>query len=284
VFLRVFLLTQAVSFMAKGQENPALQQALARVAEAAANLRRIAPVVSAREILKQKVVRKKVKKGAPRDDPGTPVLETREIVSWYGYSTLSIAPRSWREFRRIVSVEEKPLDKSPESRERFVSELAAESDSPKEAMLKEFEKGGLVGAATDFGQVLLLFTKGNQAKYVYKMGELNRVGADPARVLLFEQLAGHEALRITDGGKKLKERLNGEIWVRQSDGVPLRVTLVAVRRIRPNEVRDEARVDYEPGSLGAVLPVSVVYRRFVNDELTVENVFEYSDWQKGAAR
>ena len=61
--------------------------------------------------------------------------------------------------------------------------------------------------------------------------------------------------------------------------MPLRITLTVTRREQHEEVRDEARVDYELKSDGTLLPASVVYRRFRNDELWVENVYEYSDWQ-----
>jgi hypothetical protein len=39
-------------------------------------------------------------------------------------------------------------------------------------------------------------------------------------------------------------------------------------------------VDYEPKTDSMILPVSVVYRRFVNDDLHVEAIYRYSEWQR----
>jgi hypothetical protein len=55
--------------------------------------------------------------------------------------------------------------------------------------------------------------------------------------------------------------------------------LTASRRLESDEIRDEASVDYAPTATGAVLPASVVYRRYINNEMKVENVSQYSDWQ-----
>ena len=78
----------------------------------------------------------------------------------------------------------------------------------------------------------------------------------------------------------MNQPLSGELWVRDSDFMPLRITLNVTRREQHEEVRDEARVDYELKANGILLPASVVYRRLRNDELSVENVYEYSDWQQ----
>jgi hypothetical protein len=77
----------------------------------------------------------------------------------------------------------------------------------------------------------------------------------------------------------VKKPLSGQLWVRESDYQPLRITLTATRQLESEEIRDEASVDYAPTAAGAVLPASVTYRRYVDNELKVENVSQYSDWQ-----
>jgi len=57
-----------------------------------------------------------------------------------------------------------------------------------------------------------------------------------------------------------------------------------VYQIESEEIRDEASVEYAPTAAAAVLPASVVYRRYVDNELKVENVSRYSDWQPFSAK
>ena len=134
-------------------------------------------------------------------------------------------------------------------------------------------------AATDFGQLILLFTKSNQAKYDFTLRGSALVGADRAMILDFSQRAGAEALRVTEPGHEVREPLTGQIWIRELGFVPLRISLETSRHDGSRTIRDEARVDYEPKADGMVLPVSIVYRRFVNEELSVEGIYAYTDWR-----
>jgi hypothetical protein len=73
--------------------------------------------------------------------------------------------------------------------------------------------------------------------------------------------------------------LQGTLWVRASDGLPLRVgawthyTDQACHRIR-----DEATVDYVISELsehGFLTPASVIHHHVVNDSLVTENPYRY---------
>jgi hypothetical protein len=255
--------------------QPDLDAILRRVADAAARFPTDAVRYSAKETLQQKAPVPAKEKHGIRIGGKTgqlPVhLDQREIVSWYGFSAPRGAPQALIEYR-------KPAASS--SQDEFQRELRGAGEREKEKLRQDFEKQGLHGTATDFGQLLLLFTRTKQSEYAFSLGSSEHIGADPAQVIRFEQRTGDAALKIAEGRRRIKEPLSGVLWVRESDGAPLRITLTALRRQGDREVRDEARVDYLALASGALLPAAVVHRRFVNDELAGEDVYRYADWRQ----
>lgn len=206
-------------------------------------------------------------------------MRDREIVSYYGFSSFASAPEALREIREVASVDGKSIEQPAGARAKLKKVVTSRDDFRKEQMLKDFEKENLNGAAIDFGQLILLFTRSNLDKYTFELNNTGMVGADRTLVISFRQNGGGASLHISDAGKKVERPLQGEVWVREGDYLPLRVTLKAVRLDHKIEVRDEASVDYAPNSAGLILPAAVVYRRFLNDKLYVENTYQYSDWQ-----
>ena len=85
----------------------------------------------------------------------------------------------------------------------------------------------------------------------------------------FSESAGAQALRVAEPGMEIRE----------AGFARLRITLRTAHLERSRTIRDEARVDYQPKTEGMILPASVVYRRFVNDDLHVEAVYQYYGWQ-----
>ena len=236
----------------------------------------------ARETLKQKAIapqRKRLRIGQAALQPRTPVLKDREIVSYYGFSSFTQAPEALHEMRRIISVDEKSVEDAVVAQEGLRSVMESKDDAPKQALLKDFEKANLSNAAIDFGQLILLFTRSKLDQYSFELNNTGMVGADPALVISFRQSGGDGSLHIMEAGKRMRRPLQGELWVRQRDYEVLRITLTTLRPEDKLEVRDEARVDYTPNPASAVLPASVTYRRFVRDELHVENIYQYSDWR-----
>ncbi len=211
-------------------------------------------------------------------EPPKSVMKDREIVSCYALSSFKSSPEALHEFRQVVSVDGKIVTPEDSARQKLRATLTS-TDAAKKALVTDFEKSGLTIAATDFGQLVLLFTKANLRKYAFESQSTGLVGADRAIVIAFHQNAGNESVKIVEPGKQVREPLSGQLWVRESDFLPLRITLNVLRRQQHEEIRDEARVDYESKANGTILPASVVYRRYVNDELHVENIYEYSDWQ-----
>jgi len=240
-----------------------------------------APNYTAFEALNQRALtlpKRRLRIGASANEPPKPDFTHREIVSCYALSSLKPAPEALREFRQIVSIDAKPLLAASDARDKLRTALANPSEKSKKTLLGDFEKANLAVTATDFGQLILLFTKANLAKYSFELRGSALVGADRALIVDYRQRAGAEAFRVSEPGVEAREPLTGQIWIRESGFVPLRITLNASRTEHSKKVRDEARVDYEP-TVGMILPVSVAFRRFVNEELHVENIYTYSDWK-----
>jgi hypothetical protein len=211
-------------------------------------------------------------------EPPKPEIGHREIVSYYALSSFRSSPEALHEFREMVSVDGQNIT-GDNAADRFRTILNGSDVKAKKALLEGFEKTSLAVAATDFGQLILLFTKANQGKYNFRAQGSALVGADRALIVDFSQSAGAEALRVAQPGKEVREPLTGQIWIREAGFMPLRITLRTAHLEQSRTIRDEARVDYEPKADSLILPVSIVYRRFVNDDLHVEAIYQYYDWR-----
>ena len=105
------------------------------------------------------------------------------------------------------------------------------------------------------------------------------MGADPARILAFKQTGGAASFLIIEKRKAIHQPLEGQLWVRASDGMPLRIVLVSQHEERGAAIRDESRVDYTMTPRGYLAPASVVHRQTSGGQLVVEDVYEYSDFR-----
>jgi hypothetical protein len=282
---RSFHLLLAVSILhlpTPAQDDPKLKEALYRLSREASQFWQTAPGFVGRETINQRVLTYQRKRGKAEDiSPdvkGKPRFKTQQIVSWYAFGSLRGSPEAVREFRRIYEIDGKPIDREAVAKSSFMADIASHEDEAKENLLKQFEKEILPGAATDFGQLVLLFSKTKLDKYSFQLTGESRVGADAALVIDFKQVAGNQALRIQDGGKKLAEKLQGQILAREGDYLPLRIALNSTREHKKNHIRDEAIVDYAV-SAGALLPASLTYRRFLNGDLIVESTYRYMSWE-----
>lgn len=257
-------------------------ETLLQIARQASKFWQAASGYFCRETLHQKALtlpKRKLRVGHKATEPVKPEFKDREVVSYYALGSFRATPEALHEFRQVFEVDGKPVMAEAKALPRFQTILASHDDRAKTELQEDFEQANLAVAATDFGQLLLLFTKANLGKYVFEHDTAALIGADRAMVIKFRQSAGQEALRIGEPGKQVKQPLSGKMWVRESDYQPLRITLTATRQLESDEIRDEASVDYAPTAAGAVLPASVVYRRYVDNEMKVENVSQYSDWQ-----
>jgi len=255
---------------------------LRRVSEEAEVFRVMAPRVVARETLRQKARKKRsrfrIRVGEAALKPPPPKFQTRVIVSEYGFSTLKEAPEALLEVRQVISVDGRKITSRRKARDTLTLGLLNQDDRAKKRMLKQFEKLGLRGAATDFGQLILLFRRTNLGRYRFRIERRERLRQNTALVLHYEQKEGPEAFTIFEGRQAVHARLQGELWVRETDYVPLRIT---VRTEQPSEkytIVHEGRVDYATSRFGVLLPAQVAYRKSADGELLVENTASYEEF------
>ena len=253
----------------QSQTSVSLPSALARLADEADLFARIAPATVSEETLIQRA------RHAAVDGTLTEDFDHREIIAAYGFSAPPKAPLALHEFRRVISIDGKNVESASQARQRLALSLQTGNDSRRRKLLENFEKLGLRGAVTDFGQIVLLFARDRQHDYTFTLGNTTTLGADSVAIIRFTQHEGPEGLTIYRGAKGSRRSLKGEIWVREGDLLPLRITLSTVEKTPRGEISSEAAVDYTQTQFGPILPVSVVYREFNGPALLTENVFHY---------
>lgn len=260
---------------------------LLRLSEEAEAFARIAPQVLSQEVCRQKAA--KGRRGlhfGPAPPPGTPPqlsFRVREITSEYGFATLKDTSADLHEFRRIVSVDGRPIENITDARRKLTLALAAANDHDRRRLLRDFERWGLDGAVTDFGQSILLFTRRRLADYEFKAAGSEMAGPDAAAVLSFRQSGGSQAFRIFDRDQVVHQPLEGRIWLRASDSLPLRIELRSARRQNERSLVDVAVIEYAMSAHGALMPASVLHRQYLDERMVVENSLQYSVFQRFAA-
>ncbi len=269
------------------QSPDAVAAVLRRVSEEAEAFARLAPEVISEEVCRQKAARSKRSlhfrlKPGPRPTP-EPAYDVREITSEYGFAMLKESGGSLHEFRRIISVDGRPVESAPQARKKLTYALKDANDRERRRLLREFEEKGLEGAAADFGQSILLFTRRRLEDYDFAAVGRENVGPDATLVLAFKQRGGSQAFTIFDRNQMVRQQLEGRLWVREADGRPLRLELRTIRRYGASTVRDLATVDYAMSAHGALMPVSALYRQHLDQQLVVENKFEYGPFRRFSA-
>ena len=254
-----------------------LQQILLRISEAAARLQSQAANLVAEETFRQRSL-KPPTRYQTHQDSRTAEREYRltEIVSQY---SLAVFQGSLHEFRQVTSVDGRQVRNLPEARRALSLGIRSDSDRQRKRLLEDFQKYGLEGAATDFGPLLLLFTKAQAGHYRFAFAGSTLVGAERALIVSYEQVSGDEALLVFAGRDTVREPLRGYIFVRQPDNLPLRITMQASRKQAKKQWRDEASVDYIVGPQGCLVPAAVVHRSFADRLLLVEDVFRYGPFR-----
>jgi len=206
--------------------------------------------------------------GAPSTEPAS-----REIVSWYGFSGYGQNAEAIRELREIVSVDGKPVSRQT-SPDGFLKILRGRDDVARQSLVETFRSTTIGDAPLDFGQIVMLFTRRSIERYTFTPAGTDLVGAERVVVYRYSQQTGSPGLHL-DGNTI---PLTGAVYLRNADAAPLRISVAAVRKDK-TETRDEIQVDYEEMAHGAILPASLVHRRFVDGKLFSEDRAQYSDWR-----
>ena len=262
----------------------------ARVSEEAAALLKVAPEILGTETLNHSEIkppsRFHPRVGAGAEAPPEVQWIQRQIVSEYGFSSFassSGATPAIHELRQITSVDGKKINERKKAQDTLAAAITASQDAQKRALLKDFEKIGLADAATDFGQILLLFTRRDIDRYEFTQRPAMMIGYDRALVWSYKQLDGRDALTLFEPKQARRLKIEGEIRVRASDFVPLEITLMTHEGDSPKSVREEAAVTYKESPYGAILPYTTEHRELRNGKVVMENHFTYSDFHKFGA-
>jgi hypothetical protein len=265
------------------------QQMISRLSEEADAFRRIAPSLLGHETLEQKAhkpqPRFRPRVGKDAQTPPLTVWQDRQVVSEYGFAAFAGETETLHELRRVVSVDSKSVADAKKAEDSLARIIALKDDQREKELLKEFEKYGLVGAVMDFGPLLMLFTPREIEHYEFALKGPQLLGANRALVFRYTQIDGPELLTVfeTSGGKAKRMKVQGEIWVRADNFLPLRITVGVGEGQGVKSVREEASVDYSPTAFGTLAPSAVDHKELRGGQLMVQNSFLYSDFHKFGA-
>ncbi len=266
------------------------QKMTARLSEEAEAFRKIAVQVLATETLHQRAQkppsRFHPRVGAAAAAPPPVEWKERHIVSEYGFASFGGSEAAVHELRQVISVDGRKVADTEKAQEDLARTITASDDARKKEMLKQFEKYGLVGAVTDFGQLILLFTRRELERYEFSMKSPQWLGGSRVLVFGYKQLDGPEALTVIEGNKNDRLRrlkIQGEIWVRPETYLPVRITMAAHEGDAPASIREEASVDYAMTPFGALMPTATEHRELRGGKIAAENRFTYTDFHKFGA-
>lgn len=257
-------------------------EALARTAGLFA---RTVPSLGAREILEQHgrrgdmQVLKRGKNNEPKEVSFQlpEIFEDHEVVSDYSLGPIP-GVGGFHEIRKTVTIDKQlPAE---DVKPRHSMTLGADEDGDtRKKLLEGLELDRLAGAATDFGPLLLLFTEARQRDTRFTPGGTRSFGGTSFRILKYRQTAGTGSLAEFRNSREVKHMPEGEIWFREHDLLPLRITLNTEEPVASRYIlRNEAEVEYVPTQFG-LAPQAVTHRQFLNEQLLVENQFHYSGYR-----
>lgn len=268
----------------QARAQPALPEIMSRVAEEAEVLLQNAPKVLTQETLEQRALmppsRFRPLAGSAATEPVKPRLQVREVVSEYSVGTLKDSDsRNLVEFRQVVSVDGRRIQSAESARHALSLGVHSQDERVRKRMLEDFARHGLVDVATDYAMILLAFSKRGLEQMKISPGGEEAVGPDPAWVLAWQQTSADSGELEFHGRQVARRALQGNLWVRKSDGLPLRIRAWAEHSDAKHKIRDEATVDYVLSAHGFVTPASVVHRHFVDGQLLTENLYRYEPFK-----
>jgi hypothetical protein len=285
--MRAIVLLVAVAAGLPVQQDGGSPPSLDRLAREAQAFADGAPDVVGRETLAQKALlpprRFRIRVGEAATRASEPRYRTRTIVSEYGFAPPKNGSGELFELRQVDEVDGKPVQSRGEARRRLYSGLKSGSDRTRKRMLEDFEKYGLKGAITGLGQSILLFLGPRQADFRFRPAGTVFLGAEKADMVTFEQVKGPSAVTVFEQHQVKKFGLQGRVWLREADGVPLRIEFSGSREVNDLRISDVETVDYQMSRFGFLLPARARHRETVLGTVTMENEFRYEDFRKFSA-
>jgi hypothetical protein len=261
-----------------------LDECLEALARTAATFAATAPGLTAQETLDQRGRRgfietlrgkkgqiKKLDVTLPED------FRTHHVVSRYALAEIGEG-RVLHEIRTAVTIDGKNLATPDEASHALTIGLQSADDVTKRKLLEDLEHNQLEGAATDFGQLILLFDKRLQKDYDFALAGEQHPGGEPVVVLDYRQISGTQGLTVFKETTEDRQPATGQIWLRRTDLLTVRITMNTEESLSKKfTIRTEATVDYMPSPFGLV-PESVIHKQSLNSSLMVENDFHYTDF------
>jgi len=267
------------------QAQPDLAKIQSRLAEEAEVLQQNAPKTVTRETLVQRALlppsRYRPRGKDVNPDPPPLRLQVREIVSEYSVGPLREASSPVLvELRQTESVDGRAVQSADSARHALSLGVRSADDRLRKRMLEDFARHGLVDLATDYGLILLAFSKRGMERMKFNLGEDTCfIGVDEALPVEWKQTSSEAGVLEFQGKMTARRALQGTLWVRASDSLPLRIFAWMEHANGDNTIRDEATVDYTLSSHGFVTPASVLHRHIVNGSTLTENLYRYEPFK-----
>ena len=280
---RVFL--ALIGAAASAMAQPAsLAPVLTRAAEEAAAFEQGIVKTLAEETLEQSAVM-----GPPRFQPRVgqqavqapkPRTRKRVIVSEYSVGTLKKSKsKDLVEFRQVISVDGVAVQTQASARHALSTNVLSENDRARKRMLEDYASYGLVDIATDYGLILLAFSRQGMANMQFTEEPETKIGGVAARSIAWKQTSAAAGELEFHGRQAARLPLSGRLLARRSDLLPLRVEVWAEDTVGKQKIRDEAAVDYTQSEHGFLTPAAVVHRHLVDGNVTVENRYTYKTFR-----
>jgi hypothetical protein len=266
------------------EPSPALAPVLSRVSEESAVFQQSIVKALSQETLEQRSwmppSRFKPRVGQSAAVVPQPRLQTRLIVSEYSVGVLTDSEsRDLVEFRQVVSVDGKPIRSQASARHALSLGLQSPDDRVRKRMLEDFARNGLVDIATDYGLVLLAFSKRGIAGMQFGEEPERQIGPETVRSVLWKQLTPAGGELEFHGRQFARIPLAGRLLVRKADSLPLRIEVWAESLDNHQRIRDEATVAYQMSDHGFLTPAWVVHRHLVNGAVLTENHYRYEPFK-----
>jgi hypothetical protein len=273
------LLTLIILFSAAAvSQNRDIQRAVReRVQQEATKFAQAGPQVQATETLEQtRLDEKKATRPHRPKDPWPPLIH-RKVISRYGF--IAIPGKSLQEVRLVTSVDGKDAKQSAGTLNDLILNLSGADDAQRRKLLESFEKHGLRGVATDCTPMILLFAPDSIQRFEFAFQRTDKIGDTPATVYKYYQIDGPGTATIFAQGEAIHPKLEGELWVRTADQLPMRVTMVSEHEELGRKLHDVIAVDYGWANFGALLPQRVIHRQILGQSLVVEDDYRYDNWE-----
>lgn len=281
-------LLSALTLAAQDDDGP-LREYLDALARTASTFSSTAPGLVADETLDQRgrrgfmeILRGKNNKIKSADFKLPEEFRTHEVVSTWRLEEAGEG-RVLHEVRTIVKMDGEDRAADTEAHHAMTIGARSADDETKRRLLENLDQEQLEGAVTDFGQVILLFTSRLLKDYEFSLGNPQSLDGERVVVLRYRQVAGDQGLTFFHDRTEDREAASGEIWLRASDLLPLRITMeTAELTAKRYTIRTEAAVDYQASPFG-LAPEHVVHRQFMNSSLMVENDLRYANFHRSHA-